>query len=130
MISTKRSIDPADVTSQLRQRWEMLRGEIRAALLRADAEGFATIAGQIHETQDIALAELLAQVNHADVVRDIEEIRDIEAALRRLAAGTWGTCVTCHRAIPEDRLAAYPTAKRCQPCQQQHELARIGKGRD
>lgn len=124
MISTIRSHDPSEVTRQLRARWDVLRGEIRDALLRADAERFATIAGQVHETQDLALAELLSEVNHADIVRDLEEIRDIEGALRRLAAGTWGKCIVCGQAIPGERLAAYPTAKRCRPCQQQHELTR------
>lgn len=124
MTSTARSVDPADVTRQLRQRWEVLRAEVRAALLRADAEGFAAIAGQVHETQDLVLAELLAEVSHADIVRDVAEIRDIEGALRRVAAGTWGTCISCHGAIPDERLAAYPTAKRCRPCQQKHEQAR------
>jgi RNA polymerase-binding transcription factor DksA len=127
MSSPVRSVDPADVTRRLRQRWEVLRGEIRDALLRADAEGFATIAGQVHETQDIVLAELLAEVSHADIVRDVEEIRDIEGALRRLASGTWGTCIACHGAIPDERLAAYPTAKRCRPCQQRHELVRAAQ---
>jgi RNA polymerase-binding transcription factor DksA len=124
MISSISPIDPADITRQLRQRWEALRAEIRAALLRADTEKFATIAGQVHETQDLVLAELLSEVNHADIVRDVEEIRDIEGALRRIAAGTWGTCISCHAAIPDARLAAYPTARRCLPCQQRHELAR------
>jgi RNA polymerase-binding transcription factor DksA len=124
MISSISPVDPADITRRLRQRWEVLRAEIRAALLRADAERFATIAGQVHETQDLVLAELLSEVNHADIVRDVEEIRDIEGALRRIAAGTWGTCITCRTRIPAARLAAYPTAKRCRPCQQQHEQVR------
>lgn len=129
MIPATSSVDTADVTRQLRQRWQALRAEVRDALLRADTERFATIAGQMHETQDLVLAELLAEVNHADIVRDVAEIRDIEDTLRRLARGTWGTCVACNKPIPDARLVAFPTAKRCRPCQQRHEAGRAGGGR-
>lgn len=124
MIAATSSVDTTDITRQLRQRWQALRAEVRDALLRADSERFASIAGQMHETQDLVLAELLSEVNHADIVRDVGEIRDIEDTLRRLARGTWGTCITCQKPIPDARLVAFPTAKRCRPCQQQHESDR------
>ena len=38
---------------------------------------------------------------------------EIEAALARLADGTYGLCEVCGRAIPEARLEARPTATRC-----------------
>ena len=45
------------------------------------------------------------------------ELGDIEAALERVQAGTYGTCTDCGVTIPTARLAAYPTAKRCIDCQ-------------
>jgi len=49
------------------------------------------------------------------------QLGDIEAALERLQAGCYGTCTDCGAAIPDARLSAYPTAKRCIDCQRQTE---------
>ncbi|WP_416546854.1 TraR/DksA family transcriptional regulator [Limnohabitans sp. DCL3] len=45
------------------------------------------------------------------------QLGDIEAALERLDAGTYGQCSDCGVRIPPARLSAYPTAKRCINCQ-------------
>jgi DnaK suppressor protein len=45
------------------------------------------------------------------------ELGDIEAALERMDAGTYGQCTDCGVTIPPARLHAYPTAKRCIDCQ-------------
>lgn len=117
--------DHARFNERLRARWLALRDEIRNTLLRADAESYADIAGEVHDLEDESLADLLTDVNHAEVARDVEEVRDIEAALQRLAAGTYGICMRCDSPIERGRLEAYPTAKRCLPCQQLHERSRL-----
>jgi DnaK suppressor protein len=45
------------------------------------------------------------------------ELGDIDAALERMDAGTYGQCTDCGVTIPPERLNAYPTAKRCLDCQ-------------
>lgn len=45
------------------------------------------------------------------------ELGDIDAALDRIQAGTYGTCSDCGITISAARLNAYPTAKRCIDCQ-------------
>jgi DnaK suppressor protein len=45
------------------------------------------------------------------------ELGDIDAALERMDAGTYGQCTDCGVTIPPARLNAYPTAKRCLDCQ-------------
>ena len=45
------------------------------------------------------------------------ELGDIDAALERIDAGTYGQCTDCGVTIPPARLSAYPTAKRCIDCQ-------------
>jgi DnaK suppressor protein len=40
----------------------------------------------------------------------------IDAALTRLAEGTYGTCEVCERSIPAERLRARPTAMSCVAC--------------
>jgi DnaK suppressor protein len=49
---------------------------------------------------------------------------DIEAALERIQAGTYGQCTDCGVTIPAARLHAYPTAKRCIDCQSLKEQRR------
>lgn len=122
--SALRGADHAHFNRRLRERWLALREEISNTLLRADAETYADIAGEVHDLEDESLADLLTDVTHAEITRDVEEIRDIEAALQRLAAGTYGVCVRCDKSIHRERLDAYPTAKRCLPCQQLHERNR------
>jgi DnaK suppressor protein len=49
------------------------------------------------------------------------ELGDIDAALERIQAGTYGSCTDCGVSIPPARLHAYPTAKRCIGCQRLSE---------
>jgi len=46
---------------------------------------------------------------------------DIDAALKRIDDGTYGTCVGCGSEIPLGRLEAYPTAALCIDCKRQAE---------
>jgi RNA polymerase-binding transcription factor DksA len=47
---------------------------------------------------------------------DLEEVRRIDAALDRIAAGTYGTCSKCGDPISDERLVAVPTAALCRNC--------------
>lgn len=49
-------------------------------------------------------------------VRGREELQAVEAALARLAAGTYGRCVRCDEPIAEGRIRAEPTATSCTEC--------------
>ena len=48
--------------------------------------------------------------------RGRQELEAVEAALGRLAAGTYGRCVQCEEAIDPERLRARPTSSRCIAC--------------
>ena len=52
------------------------------------------------------------------------ELGEMEAALERLDAGTYGQCTDCGVSIPPARLNAYPTAQRCIDCQTAAEQCR------
>jgi RNA polymerase-binding transcription factor DksA len=41
---------------------------------------------------------------------------EIDAALERVAAGTYGTCEGCDRPIPPERLEVRPTTRTCVAC--------------
>ena len=47
-----------------------------------------------------------------------ENLRDIEAALKRVEDGTYGTCKYCGQLIAEKRLLARPVASACVDCKQ------------
>ena len=73
----------------------------------------------VHQRED-ALAECaqsvpdpVAQRRSADLH---ETISEIDAALARIDAGTYGRCVTCGAEIPEERLELRPFAGRCVTC--------------
>ncbi|MGD9842066.1 MAG: TraR/DksA family transcriptional regulator [Steroidobacteraceae bacterium] len=108
---------------RLRKRYQVLREEIRNTLLRADAEQYAHIADRVQNTEDQSLAEVLAEVSHAEIARDVEEVCDITVALQRIASGDYGVCTGCGDQIPQARFEAHPTAKRCLKCQQLYEQA-------
>lgn len=44
------------------------------------------------------------------------ELEDIDAALARIAAGSYGRCLACGNAIGRQRLAAIPEARTCAQC--------------
>ncbi len=44
------------------------------------------------------------------------EAAEVESALLRLEAGTYGVCSQCGKTIPVERLEARPFADRCVPC--------------
>lgn len=55
--------------------------------------------------------------------RGRSEVLAIDAALARIAAGTYGQCVGCHETISIERLTAYPTADRCMVCARSESAA-------
>lgn len=121
-------LQPADLKRYERaldDRFAALRSEIREALQRSDDETYASIAGLVHDAEDQAVADLLVDVNIAEVNRDIDELRDIDAARRRIALGVYGECIDCGAPIAQARLDAYPTAKRCERCQRLRERTRM-----
>ncbi|MGH7723467.1 MAG: TraR/DksA C4-type zinc finger protein [Candidatus Dormibacteria bacterium] len=58
------------------------------------------------------------------VLQSVEsELHELEAALRRLDAGTYGTCEICAKPIAEGRLEAKPATRHCVEDQAKAERA-------
>lgn len=114
---------------QIRQLSDMLdvrftreMDEIDTLIARARNErGQAALAERQADLLDVALAEVTSADDAAIVRQDIDDVRDITAARKRVAAGTYGICSDCGEPIVFERLLAYPTAKRCIACQRAHE---------
>jgi DnaK suppressor protein len=56
-------------------------------------------------------------VSDAAFVRATAYLEEVDAALQRFDAGTYGSCVSCGQAIPIERLEVVPAATRCVRCQ-------------
>jgi len=116
----------SDFKTRLNDRFFELREEIRLELLKSDEQHFIDLAGLVHDRGDASVADLLVDLQLASIDRHIQEIRDIDAALMRIAAGNYGVCNACKSPIVIARLEVYPTAKRCQQCQVNHEYHHAG----
>jgi len=112
----------ADLVRQLEERHAALLEEVRAALESAENLQYIELVDRAPaDVGDQSVADALADLNLAIVDRHVRELRDIEAAKGRVGDRTYGMCIDCGDDIPEARLRAWPTAKRCHACQQQRE---------
>ena len=109
-----------DQTETLRRRLEAER----AAVLERTAV-FVDENGQIDptsatsgqgETEHTAV-EIERRVNDALEAQAREGLAEVEAALARIEAGTYGRCELCGEAIAGERLVAMPATRFCVTCQ-------------
>ena len=107
----------------IEQRRRALLAEIRDDVARARGEAFGEVAGPAPDAGDQSVADLIADLGQAEVGRDLDELRAIEAARGRLSEGKYGICVQCGSEIDYARLRASPAAIRCIDCQRAHEKA-------
>jgi RNA polymerase-binding protein DksA len=121
MASTLSDHELTAFKQRLKQRAGELLADIRQALLASQQQHYIDLAGQVHDLEEQSVADLLVDVDLAHQDRHIQEIRDIEAALIRIATRTYGVCIDCDGPITLERLQVYPTAKRCQQCQTHYE---------
>jgi DnaK suppressor protein len=105
----------------LNTRLAALREVLGEHLRKSDDDRARLLADRVCDAEDESVADLIVDLDLAEIDHDLAELRDIEAALERARGDAYGVCVTCRGAIPYERLAAYPTAKRCIRCQTLHE---------
>lgn len=117
-----------ELRRRILERRRALAAELRGDAERARGEQYGELAGATHDTGDESVADLLADLDQAEMTRDLAELRDLEAARLRLADGTYGTCVDCRGEIGYERLRANPAALRCVTCQARHEKTFAGPG--
>ncbi|MDH3318298.1 MAG: TraR/DksA C4-type zinc finger protein [Betaproteobacteria bacterium] len=110
-----------ELASAIEERRTALAAEIRREVARARNESYAELAGAVHDTGDEALADLVADLDNAEVKRDLTEVRELEAARARIADGSYGVCVDCGADVPVARMRAQLAARRCIACQGQYE---------
>ena len=98
-----------------------LLAELREDAARAREQPYAEHAGAAPDSGDESVATLIADLEQADMTRDLNEFRALEAARERIEHGGYGECIDCGNDIVYERLKAFPAALRCVRCQDRHE---------
>jgi DnaK suppressor protein len=128
-MSIVNPVETAKFEQRLRRRQEELIREIDEAIADKGRGDLTEIVGRVRDPGEDSVADLVVTTNLAMLDRDVNELREVEAALRRIREGTYGQCEDCGDEIGRERLEVYPTAKRCIDCQQRYE-GRLAGGRD
>lgn len=107
---------PAIRRSQLEERW-------RDQLARVTELSLAYHDERQNAARETAgPASRRARLIARQAIAERQALAEIEAALDRLAAGTYGRCEQCGRAIAAALLSALPQARYCAACGQRGRL--------
>jgi DnaK suppressor protein len=106
-----------ELRSSMHDRARQLREEIRQTLRKSDSEQYLQVANEVRDLEDESFADLIVDVNLAEIDRDLDELRAVEAALRSIGEGGYGRCEHCGLPIEFHRLQLTPSATRCFDCQ-------------
>lgn len=105
---------------QLDQREAELQRQVAAAR-QAAAQEPSAYGREVADPGEAGEERIRVGIQHVELQRDQQELRDIDDARRHIADASYGECIACGRAIPYERLRAQPAALRCIACQSAHE---------
>ncbi len=106
--------------AQLRRALEEEHARLKEELARLDARAPEGIGYHDHMADDAT--DVMDQTTRAALRRHLEvRLQQVEAALQRMEAGTYGICQACGRPIDIARLKAIPFAELCLECQSKRE---------
>jgi len=134
--ATNRDLEPEEL-EQFAARLRTLRAEAAAAVEArlhghgADRQAEAGLPRRADDTDDDAAAEAQRSMDIAQLSHTTAELAEIDAALARVADGSYGLCIDCGAPIGRPRLEVHPMAVRCAPCQSRLEkrAAFVSSGR-
>ena len=104
----------ASAKSGVQEILERKQAELMGGLRNRDGIAIEKSADQMDEIQYATERDLAIR----NVDRESTLLRQVNAALRRIHNGTFGTCVDCEETISPKRLIAVPWATRCIKCQE------------
>ena len=110
-----------ELRGAIESRRSALLNELRKDVSRSREQQYGELAGPAPDPGDESVAALIADLDHAEVERDVGELRQLEAARSRIEEGSYGDCIQCGRDIQFERLRANPSALRCIDCQTLYE---------
>jgi DnaK suppressor protein len=95
-----------------------------AARLRQETDqGRGEFIDSAHDVGDASIADAMASTEFAEAGRAADVLQQVRDALRRVADGTFGTCVVDGGPIEEPRLEAVPWTPYCLKHAQERETA-------
>jgi RNA polymerase-binding protein DksA len=104
------------------------RGRVTAAIENLHEDHPGSMSDETGEDAvfDNHLADTATETYDRELDYTLEEnsehvLADINAALERIEAGTYGICTNCGKQIAEERLEARPWATLCIDCQRERE---------
>ena len=103
------TIDTKHYGTLLRERLDYLNRQLHRYEDALDAPADPDFEERATEREGDEVMESLGQSG-------LDEIRRIEAALKRIEAGSYGVCADCGEDISPKRLDAVPTAALCRRC--------------
>ncbi len=119
--------DLEHIRTALQTRREALLRQVTAALEESGQTQFAEVLGRASgDSSDEALAVTLGDLSAARLDHEIRQLRELDAAMRRMDSKDYGLCQDCGAPIPVARLIANPAAVRCIACQELHEKTYAG----
>ena len=101
---------------------------VRLEAMLADLDRSIAILKGEHPGRELSAADAGAGLTEGDRVEaalsSLQRHRAaVDAALARIAAGTYGRCLGCGKPVPDGRLEARPDAARCVTCQAKYDRA-------
>ena len=115
-------------TGRFRETLLQARKRVEAAIQNLHDEHPGTLTEDSGEetAYDNHLADTATETYDRELDYTLEEnsghvLGEIDAALKRIEEGTYGTCTNCDRPIPVERLEALPWATLCIDCQRDRE---------
>jgi DnaK suppressor protein len=110
----------------LKQMLEDRRRDIHDSL-RSLRETLPAQVAEVKDAEEQSVQDFVQDVELALIEMKSETLGQIDEAIRRLEAGTYGTCGNCGQEIAEARLKALPFAALCRDCQENEEEARASE---
>jgi RNA polymerase-binding transcription factor DksA len=109
-------------TAEFRNRLEEERRRLLHAVGFLEKENPGSVSNELGELAEGGTDNHLGDTATAMYDRELDQglgdgarqtLTEIDAALLRMDAGTYGICETCGKPIPPERLAAIPWTRRC-----------------
>jgi RNA polymerase-binding transcription factor len=109
-----------DRYDELKAMLEERRREITDKL-RSIRETLPAQRDEVTDAEEQSVIDFAKDMEFALMQMKADTLSKIDEALRRLEAGTYGTCDECGNSIAAPRLKAVPFATRCRDCQETYE---------
>jgi len=127
----KATVRTAELRKILEARRQELTDDLQLRVKHVREKAATSVGTEVGDSADSAETDMQDEMAFALMQLKAETLERVSEALKRLDAGTFGTCVECEDDIAERRLRALPFALRCTSCEEEREAhAKRASGSD